>query len=363
MKILTKNIVFSVLKVGLLTAFLGAFMLVGVDLFKNLDTFTTYAVSSSEAIENCLLYAPEAFLLALGPSFLFAVTYYLSMLHASNEIICVLNAGVSYRKVIQPIILLAVSVMAFYFVFNETVALKTSNKKEAMMNVITKSENGANDNQQIALSDVNGGYMVYAGNYIDSKKALYDVTIVRTKENGQGIISRQNAYRATWNEETQQWTLHEVYTYFPSDEGTVSITYDKKAVSDFFKLEPELFKNLSSDVSKMRLSLANSYVGKMKVLNPTQYASLGTEYYKRLLGCLTPFIMIIIACSMNYRFKKNVLFFSIICSLCTAVVYYVIQMLTLMLADQGVIAPYMGMVIPFIAIIALTSLLTFFRKD
>jgi lipopolysaccharide export system permease protein len=95
----------------------------------------------------------------------------------------------------------------------------------------------------------------------------------------------------------------------------------------------------------------------MKGLNPEQYASMGTEYYKRIFSCLTPLIMILIACSINYRFKKNILFFSLVCSICIAVVYFVVQMMTVMLSDQGVIAPQLGTLIPFIVIISLTTVM------
>ncbi len=72
--------------------------------------------------------------------------------------------------------------------------------------------------------------------------------------------------------------------------------------------------------------------------------------------------MMVIACSMNYRFKKNVLFFSLICSICIAVVYYVIQMMTVMLADQGVIAPWLGILIPFAVILGLSGIMSIIMK-
>ena len=67
--------------------------------------------------------------------------------------------------------------------------------------------------------------------------------------------------------------------------------------------------------------------------------------------------MIMIACSINYRFKKNVLFFSLVCSICVAVVYFVVQMMTVMMADQGVIAPQLGTLIPFAVIILIATVM------
>ena len=357
MKVLTRNVFFSVLKVGIITALLASLMLMGVDLFKNLDTYTSYLVDGSTVLKLTLLYFPEAFLLSIGAAFLFSVTYYLSMLHANNEIICVLNAGVSYVRVIIPILFTAVLISGFYFAFNEYVAIGCSNEKEALMQVITSTENGANDNSEIALSDMQSGYMVYADSYIDSNQTLYKVTLLEKDSSG-NLVRRTNAYKAVWSQDDKSWTLYDVYVYRPSDDGlSTDIEYIEQYTDEVMKLEPQLFRNLSAEVSKMSLSLAHDYVKRMKTLNPEQYASLGTEYYERILSCLTPFVLMIIACSMNYRFKKNVLFFSILCSICVAVVYYVILMMTRMMANQGIIAPWWGTLIPFIAISLLSAVL------
>ncbi|MCQ2398513.1 MAG: LptF/LptG family permease [Sphaerochaetaceae bacterium] len=363
MRILTRNSVASIIKVGVLTSLLASFMLLGVDLFKNLDSYLTYNVDGATVVKLTLLYFPEAFLFGMGPSFLFSVTYYLSMLHASNEIICVLNSGLSYRKFLIPCIITSVFVGLFYFGFNELVAIRTSNKKEAMFKVITFTENGSNDNFNVALSDIRQGCLVYADNYIDDIKTLHNLTYIEKSADGK-LISRTDAYKAVWSEENRDWIFSDAYRYTPSEDGLSSemIHIDEEEYAGF-NIEPQLFRNLSAEVSKMSIPLARNYLGRMKELNPVQYASLGTEYYKRIFGFLTPLIMMIIACCLNYRFKRNVLFFSLICSICIAVIYYVIQMITLMLADQGIIKPQLGMIIPFISIIIITSIFSLILKD
>ena len=130
------------------------------------------------------------------------------------------------------------------------------------------------------------------------------------------------------------------------------------------RLEPQLFRDSSNEISSMSLSLARAFLSRMKVLNPEQYASLATEYWQRVLDCLSPLVMMIIACSITYRFKKNVLFFSLVGSICIAVVYFVVRLLTVMLADQGVIAPILGTLIPFAAVIVLSFVMrSFFMRQ
>lgn len=354
LKTLDRYTVTSILKTGIATSLLACFMLLGVDLFSNLDLYMNHNVGFAKAFAVTILYFPEAFLLALGPSFLFAVTYQLSMLHAHNEVMSVLNSGVSLSRIVRPIAVLAVVLSIFYFFFNEKVAIPSSNEKALQKENITKDTDSTN-NQDIALSDMQSGYMIYAAIYSDSDQTLFDVSLIESDEHG-GLIRRTDAYRAVYNQETGLWTFYDAYVYTPTPEG-VAVEHIGDYENKTVLLEPQLFRNVSNEISTMSLDLARAYLDRMKVLNPEQYASLGTEYYKRIFSCLTPLIMILIACSINYRFKKNVLFFSLVCSICIAVVYFVVQMMTVMLSDQGVIAPQLGTLIPFIVIIALTSVM------
>ncbi len=338
-------------------------MLMGIDLFKNLDFYTVNMVSGMEILKMTLLYFPSAFLIGTGPSFLFSVTYFLSMLHASNEMISVLNSGINYKRFLLPIIFTAVFVSIAYFAVNETVALKFDNIKQAKKHIIDSTSAQSNDNSNVAIKNEDNTLIIHALDYFDENRTLYNITLIEKDLNGK-FIRRINSKNALWNESESDWILKDVYIYTPSEkrEDTL-IEHLDEYETDKFNLDPELFRNISGDISKMSLPLAKSYLNRIKKLNRSQYASLGTEYYKRLLSCFTPFVMIIIACSMNYRFKKNILFFSLLCSVCTAVVYYVIQMITLMLSDQGLIHPSLGMVIPFLSIILLTFLLSIILRD
>ena len=357
-RVMDRYTVVSILRIGMITSLLASLMLMGVDLFSNLDRYMSYNVTFLRALSITLLYFPEAFLLAMGPSFLFAVTYHLSMLHANNEIMAVLNAGVSFQRILRPVIILAIVLSALYFGFNELVAIPSTNEKDLKMQLVTDST-GSSNNQDIALSDMQSGYMVYALVYSDSNQTLFNVTLVESSPEGR-LERRTDARRAVYDPEAERWTFFDAYVYTPSGntgDGVDIMHFDAQR-NEVLLLEPQLFRNVSNEISKMSLRLARAYLARMKTLNPEEYAKLGTEYYKRLFSCLSPLIMIMIACSINYRFKKNVLFFSLVCSICVAVVYFVVQMMTVMMADQGVIAPQLGTLIPFAVIILIATVMS-----
>ncbi len=363
--VLTRYTISSILKIGFATALLASLILMGVDLFGNLDTYMNNNVSFMKALSLTLLYFPESFLLALGPAFLFAVTYHLSMLHANNEIMSILNSGTSIGRVIRPIIICAVLLSVFHFTFNEKVAIPSSNRKEALMEEISNTSGSSSINKNIALSDMQSGYMVYAKTYSDNDQTLFNVSLLESTPEGK-LIRRTDAYRAVYDNETGLWTFRDVYVYEPvkleSGASDISVQHYDKQVNTVLLLEPQLFRSGNNEISKMSLKLARAYLSRMKTLNPEEYASLGSEYYKRIFSCLSPLIMMMIACSMNYRFKKNVLFLSLIISISLVVVYFVVQMMTNMMADQGVIAPQLGTLIPFAVMVLISGLMWAFLR-
>ena len=362
--VLTRYTLSSIFKIGLATTLLASLILMGVDLFANLDTYMNHGVAFPQALSLTSLYFPEAFLLALGPAFLFAVTYHLSMLHANNEIMSIMNSGVSFSKVIRPIIVLAVLLTAFHFGFNEKVAIPSSNRKEVLTEQITNN-NSASNNNNIAMSEMQNGYMVYASVYSDKDQTLYDVSLLESTEDGK-LIRRTDAYKAVYDNEKGLWTFYDVYVYEPTkiDDSASDIKIKVLSVqtNEVLKLEPQLFRSGTNEISKMSLDLGKTYLNRMKGLNQEEYAKLSTEYYKRIFSCLSPLIMMIIACSMNYRFKKNVLFLSLIISICLIVVYYVVQIMTMMMANQGVIAPQLGTLIPFAVMLLVSFLMGAFLR-
>ena len=120
-----------------------------------------------------------------------------------------------------------------------------------------------------------------------------------------------------------------------------------------FDLEPSYFRNISSDILTMELASAVRYLDLIRLLNPKLWYKAATDFANRILSSRTPLVLIFIACTISYKYKKNVLLFSIITSLFIAVIYFVVQMVTLIMAKQGVIEPVWGMVIPMIVIVSI----------
>ncbi len=352
MKLHDRYIAKSVSVVAFFTLLLCTLMLLSVDLFTNLDSYVTNNVPFLTIIRMTLLYAPKAILFALGPSLLFSSSYFLSQLIANNEYICLLGSSLSYRRIVLPILILGVLLSMLQFGFSERIQIPAS-RSRAIAEDQLFGLRSTYDNRNITLRDPYEGYIVHAKQYNDEQKRLAQVLLAILNEDG-SLQARVDAAWAFWEEDHQIWRLERARIQRIEKDAMIVHNQEEKVMYiPNFTLDPGFFRNMAQDINTMDLFLASDYLKQIKLLNPSDYPAMATDFAKRILDSLNPLILLFISCAISYKYKKNILLFSIITSLAIAVIYYVVQMVTLIMAKQGVIAPYWGMVIPMIVIVCI----------
>ncbi len=352
MRLHDKYVARSITIVSLITLALCTLMLLSVDLFSNLDSYLTNEVPPSTMVHMTLLYIPQAVLFTLGPSLLFSATFFLSQLQANNEYICLLGSGLSYRRIVTPILVLGLLFSVLEFGFGEYVHIPSEVERGVQEDKLFGLRS-TYDNRNTTLRDPDGNFVVHAKQYSDEQKRLAQVLLVLLDADG-AMSGRVDADYAFWEEDTQRWRLQNVRVQEIDRKGLVVSTEEtEQRYIDVFRLSPSYYRNLSNDITTMELETAYDYLKRMKVLDANRYSVLATDFSKRLLEHLNPLILLFIACTISYKYKKNVLLFSIITSLAIAVVYFVVQMVTIIMAKQGVIGPIWGMVIPMIVIVCI----------
>jgi len=352
---LDRYILSSILKVGIAAMLLCTLILTSIDLISNLENYIQLAVPLATILLRTSYYVPEAILLSIGPAFLFSITYFLSMLQANNEMICLLNSGVAYYRIIRPIILLAFAVSAFFFLFNETVGIEAMKAKQLINDKIFLCSSSY-DNRNVTLNDRKNGYLLFARRYYNNSKELSHTVLIKKDSMGR-LAWKMDSQQAVWDVEKNNWLFSNNSVYV-IDDNTVNSYTTQSTMIDDLDISVELFRNTKTDIKTMELELAISYLKKIEDYDHAQFTEIAAEFYQRLFSCFTPFVLMLIACSINYRFKKNVLLFSIISCLCIGVLYYVTQMLTLIMANQGMISPASGMLVPLGMILLLSIGLT-----
>ena len=175
--------------------------------------------------------------------------------------------------------------------------------------------------------------------YNDKKQTLTDVMILQREENG-GFMARIDADWGEWNGE--HWILHNSRRY-GWDDGRRTLTLEQSALYQATELieSPVTFRKTTRDVEEMKSGEAWRWIEKLKRAG-LPYRGALTEYYKKYFFAASPFIVVLIAAGLGGRFKRNVLLMNLLTALVVSVVYYVLQMVSVILAKNGLLPPLAG---------------------
>ena len=353
MRILTRYTISSILKVAIVTILLFALILAAVELFSKMDQIMNGNIPAARIAEYILLSLPQYLLMVASIAFLFSVTYFLSTLAANNELIPILNSGVSPWRLKTPIIVLAIILTALGSVYQERAVININAARDELETELFGASS-TRDSRNIVLTD-DDGFLIYTQRFSEATGEIYNPVLVKS---GNGLIEeRIEADRARYDEEKGWWIFENarIYTIDGRDVITESVSEHEEPL---FDPEPRLFRSQNTDIKTMDRETASEYLSRLWNSNRTTWQAMATDYYRRVCSPLAILVLMFISVSMNYNFKKNVLLFSVIQSLAIAVIYYVADMVFSIMGHQGAVAPAMTVLAPFVLTILLSLVIS-----
>ncbi len=230
MKILDKYIARSFL-IGYVIAFC---VLIGlcviIDLFVNLDEFTEHAELGTLTVIkniltfyalNCTLYFRDF----AGMITVVAAAFSLGKMIRSNEMVAVMASGVSLKRVIAPIVILAILLTGLLVIDQEILIPRLSDK-------LVRSHDDL-PGQEIYdiwfISDENGS-LICTQKFDVKTATMYNPTILTRRRNEKSklvtwdVTGRIDAEKATYNPDTKKWDLTEgLFIAMNSEQGSSPI--------------------------------------------------------------------------------------------------------------------------------------------
>lgn len=345
----------SILKTALITMMIFTFIIIIVELFNKFDAIVNNTVPLERLIENISLGIFKYFMMSVSISFLFATTFFLSQLSANNELLSLYNYGYSYKRIVLPIIMVSFVLSLSLTYLNETIGLKLTNLYERNEEEVFYNK-GISD-RKIIIKDPESKFLLTSTSFDEKQNILYDIVLIRI-ENDEIV---QKIYADKAQLVNNDWLFFETVDYQITD-GNINVTKEEEILIPSLDITSDLLKNFSKDISSMKLDAALSNLDKLKFANRKSYNDVATRVYQRLFSALPLFVLVLISVSINYNFKKNILLFSIIQSLCISVVYYVANMVATIMGRQGVIKPIESVLFPLLVVFILTLIIKLIGK-
>lgn len=341
-----------------LPVFFGALIffsmvLILVDLLMNLWQFIQNEVAVKDVGRIMLYYIPKTLWYAVPLAILFASSFTLSNLYAGNELEALFSCGVSLFRFTLPMLIFSFIMSFALFFFENKVVVPTYSKKVTLQNTVLGVEKSMNNDRIVILSDQ--GRIIYKANeYLDKQKRLYDLTLV-FRNDDKSLKSVIFAQSATWSSDEGRWILTRGQQFNHDGKTLIKSECQEELLARID--EPyETFRNNTVSIEEVNTTEAKAYIAHLQRAGLPHDEELSV-YYKKFSFPFIVFIVVFLSIGLTGKTKKNVLLVSLASSISAAVLFYVTQMVTMLLAKFGYITAFSGAWIPVILFTILSIIL------
>ncbi len=310
------------------------------ELFTYMHLIVDRHIPLADTLMLFLLYVPQALVHAIPVSMLFSVCFIMASLFANNELIAILNSGVSFMRLTRNIIILAFGISAASLLFQDLVQIPASFERSQRIDHLVGRPTIQQDSN-IVLWNQTGSILYFAQRFREDRHELRNLTVLFFREHG-GIQLRVDAPRAVYHRESQQWVLEQVRIY-EGDTIETQSEYRNPALNE----PPDHFRRRTNQIEHMTLEEGFSYIRRMGYIDTQIQREAQTDLYERIIFSFTPLLVVLLSVSAGSRFRKNILLLSLFFSLSISVLYYIYEFIFLILARQGYLHPLLGSLLPF----------------
>ena len=320
-----------------------------IDVFANLTRYLAHEVAVLDIFRVTAYYLPKSFSYALPVSLLFAAAYTLGGLYSRNELTAIFASGIPFWRFGRSILIIGFAASVFSFFFDDYIVIPTLKMKNELSNTILRQQRS--EFQADIVVKAREGRLTYAVDFFDGiNHILIGVTIIEQDENG-AFISLIRAQRASWN--GTHWDFFNAIIY---DWNEGFLQYRTFEGSNEYREEPDTFRRNLVNVEELRFYDARLLARDLRAAGLPFLDALAS-FYHRFSFATVSFVVTILSISMGGRFRKNILLMSLLSSIGAAVVFYVIEMISMMMARIGYIHPFAGAWFPVFTFIAVGVLL------
>ena len=311
-----------------------------VDLFMNLWRYIAQNVSAGPIFKVSLLYVPKAMSFSFPLAILFGAAYILSDLYAKNELTAIFASGVSLLRFSMPLLVISAILGVGMFFFDDRIVVPTYHQKNELQNTLLGTQPLKNASNAVVICD--GGRTVYRALMYDANMQILYVVYVVSRDENNHVTSILRAQSALWQED--HWKINDGVLYDVKD-GKVTLNTDCSSLS--LTEPPESFESSDISIEEVTVEDAKKYIDYRRRAG-LPYAEALPVYYKKFSFPCILFIVVFLSIGLSGRTRKNVLLVSLLLCIGAAVAYYVLQMVTMLLAKFEYIPPLAGAWMPVV---------------
>ena len=317
------------------------------DVTEKLDAFLSAPIR--ETIFDYFVSFLPYFAVQLSPLFVFiAVIFFTTKLAGNSEIIAMLSAGVSYRRLLLPYMVGAAVIAGLTFWLSNYAIPPSNVKRLDYTNKYVKNKKAvAGNNIQLQVSP---GVIAYIGRYEAATHTGYRFSL--DKFQGKKLVSRLTSESIVYDSVHQyHWTARD-YMIRTMDGDREHIERGLK-LDTIITIEPQDFLISAHDQETFTTPQLTEYIEKQKARGVANIKAFEIEKEKRYAMTAAAFILTLIGMSLSTRKVKGGMGLNIGIGLTLSFSYILFSTVTSSFAISGATSPMVAMWIPNVVYLAI----------
>jgi lipopolysaccharide export system permease protein len=273
---------------------------------------------------------------------LIAVVFFTTRMAANNEIISMLNAGVSFRRLLRPYLLVAICVTIFQLVTSHFIVPITNKARLRFEHKYVMNQEKVRGSTSFFM--VSPNEQITVRSYDNSAKTIRDFRLERLE--GSKIVATLEAADAVWSDTTGKWRLSNyVQRTFKGMEESITLG-GTNMLDTFINLTPTDFTwsiNQNQEMTSPELMHA---VARSNSRGSADSLSFETEVHRRNADATTIIILTIIGLAMAGRKVRGGVGVHLAMAIGIGALFILLSKFAVTLGANGVMSPSIAVWIP-----------------
>ena len=354
MKILDRYIIQKFIVTFFFAIFLLIAIAIVIDITEKIDDFISNQAPLYEVIVHYYFNFIPWIGLMLAPLFVFvSVVYFTSRLTTNTEIICMLNGGVSFYRLLVPYIFTSI-LFALLFAYYNHYILPKNNKtrihfEEQYASKKDKKKTSINYHFQIGRDT-----FIYTQSFDMYSNTGYRFSIEKIKDFKQ--LYKLSADNILWDSTKHQWKL--LNWKYRQNVGNIDNVQKGKDTFMTLPIGVKEYETQTYDIEAMTTKELKKYIVDQIHKGNENVSTYKIEAYRRSAVPFSTIILTLIAVAMTTKKVRNGMGIYVVIALLLSSSYIVIQQFSTVFATKGNLDPLLAVWIPniiygFIAIFLL----------
>ncbi len=279
--------------------FIGLFII--VDLFEKLSKFVDNTASITDIAAFYAYSIPYTVVLTMPMAMLLASLMLIGQLGRTGELVAMLSAGVSFLRILSPVLVLSGLLSVGNFALAEWVMPDALEKKDVTLNEKIRGKSGDAGSRKRNFTYMGRGDRLYWISTVDpARKILRDV-VVQTFDEERRVTERIDAREATFVDPA--WVFRSGYLRSGMPDAEHVVPFKRLWVTTIPE-RPEDFMSKEPDPMNMGRAALGRYIDRLKEAR-ARTRKLEVNYHLKLAYPLINFIIVLLGASLSVRIRRT----------------------------------------------------------